>query len=103
MIRVVGSAQMADGTTIQLEAGQSEFAAWERFALRHGYPAEFDRAPKVSMIRFLGYAAGNCGIPPADWPPFEVWDMEVLEVDMTSAEGLPDASVPPTPAVRSVE
>ena len=103
MIRVSGQLTMADGTVIPLEAGQQEFAAWEIYALRNGLPADFERAPKLTMLRYLGYAAQNRGTPKPDWEPFEIWDAEVLEVEMSSAEGVEDvgAGVPPTQTDRS--
>lgn len=101
MIEVSGRVIYTDGREAEYTATQREFAAWERYALRHGMPTGTtdtpgDKAP-LTMTRYLAYAT----IMRGDEEPvsFDVWDSMVAEV---SAEEAPEA-LDPTPPARSID
>ena len=97
MIDLQGTITYRDGHTQTVEAHQSEYAAWERHAIRNGYPPATDvehPGASITMIRYLGYAAAHAGTPGGEWPSFDVWDAGVVDVTLTDpAEA---EAVPPT-------
>lgn len=97
MIRLEGSVTFADGRRETITVGQFEFAAWERYALRHGLGVKAEDAPPITLLRYLGYAALQkvSGRLQPDWPDFEEWGATVDEVELDTEPG-ETAVVPPT-------
>ena len=97
MIDLNGVVTFRDGTTLAVSAHQGEYAAWERYALRKGYPMHQptldNPGASATMVRYLGYAACHQGRPQSEWESFDVWDAGVVDVTL---EGDEAASVPPT-------
>ena len=106
MIDLVGMITYRDGGTRPIESHQSEFAAWERYALRQGYPvavADLEHpGASITMIRYLGYAAAHAGTPQGEWPSFDVWEAGVVDVALAGVDEAGEAgAVPPTLQVAS--
>jgi hypothetical protein len=99
VIEVKGTITYTDGRVTEYTATQREFAAWERYALRHGLPTGTDGGPtaQLTMARYLAYSALNRG----DENPvsFEVFDAEVAEVAADEDPRLLD----PTRPARSAD
>jgi hypothetical protein len=84
VIEITGTITYADGRSEAYTAAQRELAAWERYALRNGYPLPSPSGGGVGMAsttaRYIAYAAVHAGRPRVDWPEFDGWDSGVLEV-----------------------
>lgn len=89
MIRLAGRVTLTDGTELEFETGSASLAAWERYALKHGYPIGADQPPILSSLVVAHRALGR-DESLEDW--FElVEDVELAE----------KGAVPPTRAAAS--
>jgi len=98
MIRLEGTVTYADGREQRIVVTQAEYAAFELWALRHGIPANPEKAPPMVMTRYLGFVATQraAHIERDAWRSWEAWDDDVTDVTLdTPAEG-ETASAPPT-------
>lgn len=104
MIRLAGTVTYRDGRTEQIEVTQAEYAGFELWAIRRGLDPTPDRAPPMTMTRYLGYQATQraAHVSPDSWTDWEVWDAGVADVSLDAPEGMP-AEVPPIHAARSAE
>jgi hypothetical protein len=97
VLRFDGKLRYADSEEIiEFEAGTSSVAAWERYALRHGWATSMETAPIIAFHVIAHHALGVEG-------GVDAWIETVDGVELkpqTDAAGEP-AEVPPTPAVQS--
>jgi len=104
VIRLEGVITYRDGRTDNIEVTQAEYAAWELWAIRHGIGPTPDKAPPMTMTRYLGYAAAQraAHLERDAWRSFEAWDGDVMDVSLEVPEGaeLPDAGAVPFPPDR---
>lgn len=56
MLRIRGKVQFRDGETAEFETGSAALAAYERYALRHGYPIGADMPPTLGALVVAHYA-----------------------------------------------
>jgi hypothetical protein len=92
MIRFKGTVVYKNGRPPEpFEGGAPVLAKWEMYALRHGYPLEPEKVPKMLWMHVLAHAA--LGVPEG----FDVWLDEVDDIDDFEASGVP----PTLPAASS--
>ena len=104
MIRLVGTVTYADGRVEEIECGQREFAAWERFALRAGLPVSAEQAPPVydaactsAFARCSAAGHSEIGLILKNGRP------RLPMSSFTAPDDLAGAGVPPTQRARLVE
>jgi hypothetical protein len=105
VIRLSGTISFRDGRVVGVEVRQAEYAAWELYAMRHGFSAKPDQSPPMTMTRYLAFAAIQREHlkPIRDWDDFDDWSLQVDDVELDSLEGVDQgkADVPPTLQDRS--
>lgn len=81
MIRFRGQIEYLDGQTADFQAGTAALAAWEDYALRHGYPIGRDMPPTLGALMIAWSALGI-------QEGFETWRAKVSGIEL-EAEGVP--------------
>jgi len=73
MLTIRGTVIYKDGREEHLEGGAPALAAWDEYALRHGYPLNYGEAPQVlwQLVVLHGLTGTDEG--------FEVWRKQVEE------------------------
>jgi hypothetical protein len=109
VIRLSGTITYRDGRTQEIEVTQAEYAGFELWALRNGLDPTPDRAPPMTMTRYLGYQAAQraAHLSPDAWMDWEAWEAGVEDVSLEVPEGMEGAisgaTVDPIRAARLVE
>lgn len=82
MIRLRGTVEFHDGSTVEFRAGSIAFQAWERFCARQGW-APYDGSHPNELSAYAAYTS----LAVAEG--FDVWVATVFDVDVTKADGSP--------------
>lgn len=95
MARMAGVIEYEGGARVTFEGTTAHIAEYELFALRHGYPVEVDKAPRILMMLVVAHAA--LGVEEG----FEAWRRSVVDIDMTEAVEVPPTLPAPSPEAWS--
>jgi len=98
VIRLSGTIVWEGGRRQEIEITQRDFVAWEQYAVRSGLDPSPANAPPMMWARYLGYAAAQrlAGRARSEWPPFEDWEAE--DVELEGEDGAP-AIAPANPTL----
>ena len=98
VIRLSGTIVWEGGRRQEIEITQRDFVAWEQYAVRTGLDPSPANAPPMMWARYLGYAAAQrlAGRARAEWPLFEDWEAE--DVELEGEDGAP-AIAPANPTL----
>jgi hypothetical protein len=103
VIRLSGRIVWQDGRVQEIVVTQREWTDWELWAIGRGLDPSPVGPTAMTMQRFLGYAYVQraAGLARANWPPFEDWMADDVELE-PGEDGAPvSAAANPTPVVRS--
>ena len=88
MIRIKGKVEYVDGTSDEFECGNAGLAAWERYALRNGFPIGKDSAPMLSSLVIAHHAlAIEMGV--------DAWADTIDGIDLDVEKVPPTQAAPP--------
>jgi hypothetical protein len=82
VIRFRGTIEYLDGSTVEFTAGTAALAAWEAYALRHGYPMGADMPPTMGALAMAHQALGI-------QEGFDAWRVKVSGIEMEADESPP--------------
>lgn len=83
MIRFAITVTYLDGREDRVEGGSTLWLAWERYALRHGYPVQVDQAPNVLSLMVMAHAALKVE------QGFDPWCETVAGIEDAKVEAVP--------------
>ena len=89
MIRLTGTVEYEDGTAEDFETGSAALAAYELYALRHGYPIGTAAPPMLSSLVVAHHALGKA-------EGFDTWRAKVSGVELNAGGENGTGAVPPT-------
>lgn len=92
MIRIRATVFYEDGREETFSGGSVLVMAWEKYALRHGYPVKIEEAPRVLSTLVMAHKA--LGVSEG----FDVWAETVASVEDAEAETIPPTQAAPISA-----